>query len=109
MTYVRVTMTYVRLTPTYKRVIKILLRVIKALYEFHTITFGTLEIKMNARSIFALRVHEEGETLIFCTIGATLLAWRRRRINKCSEGDSGHAKEVLGKTMDAEEAAIRTL
>ena len=28
---------------------------------------------------------------------------------KCSGGDPGHAKEVLGKTMVVEEAAIRAL
>ena len=41
---------------------------------------------------------EGEETLIFCTIGATLLARRRRRKRR-----PGHAKEVLGKTMVVED------
>ena len=46
-------------------------------------TFGALQIKMDAGSIFALL--EEEETLIFCTIGATLLARRRRRKRNVQE------------------------
>ena len=76
-------MTFIRLKASFKRVVKILLRVIRVLYDRGAGNAHFWRSKMDARSIFALL--EEEETLIFCTIGATLLSRRRRRKRDAQE------------------------